>query len=196
MGVFGGQGSVFNGISPYDERRHPQAIIESMSKGLGVPAFCAQEMICEDTFYRWVKRHPNFAEAYKVGKMLKKSYYEHRLTESIADKELNLPAIVAAATMIGGMSRERPVPALKAGLTPREHYECIIKEVESGALTPKEAKTLGEVIMMGINIVEHTEHEARITALEIEAGIRDASEKSNQAFEGGEQADAPEESDD
>lgn len=53
-----------------------QMVIDAMEKGLSKEAAAAECDICEDTFYRWVKKYPDFSEAVKQGERKSRLFWE------------------------------------------------------------------------------------------------------------------------
>lgn len=49
------------------EPKYCQMLIDHMSQGLSIEAFAGVADISIDTIYKWVKKHPEFAEAKKTG---------------------------------------------------------------------------------------------------------------------------------
>ena len=56
------------------KQEYCDALIEHMSRGLSVEAFCGVISIHKDTFYEWIKRHDEFADAKKIG-ICKSQYF-------------------------------------------------------------------------------------------------------------------------
>jgi hypothetical protein len=55
-------------------------IIEAAGKGAHVAGMCvAIGIASEDTFFRWVREIPEFAEAYKEAQLISKAFYEDQL---------------------------------------------------------------------------------------------------------------------
>lgn len=53
-------------LSTYEKDMHISILYDVFSKGEGVMAFCAEALISQVTFFRWLKIHAEFAEAYQV----------------------------------------------------------------------------------------------------------------------------------
>jgi hypothetical protein len=78
--------------------------------------FCAEIGICEDTFYRWVKVHPEFSEAYKRGRTAAKAKFLNRIgTFAFGDQEdekrCNNGLISLLAVNLYGMTTEKSARA-------------------------------------------------------------------------------------
>lgn len=52
--------------SKYKGKVHDELLIELFSQGNGYASFCAEAMICPDTYYEWLKLHPSFKRAHKL----------------------------------------------------------------------------------------------------------------------------------
>jgi hypothetical protein len=51
-------------------------LIELCKQGLSRRALCAELEISADTFYEWVKKYPEFSDAYKIGEAVASNFYE------------------------------------------------------------------------------------------------------------------------
>jgi len=61
----------------------------AMKNGLSVQRFCRDEHLSPDTFYRWVKEHSEFSDAFAIGKSECEAYWETWLVENITNKDVN-----------------------------------------------------------------------------------------------------------
>lgn len=57
-------------------------VVECLSEGGFNVTFCASIKISEDTFYEWVKVHPEFSEAVKVGSAMRKALFLKKVEEA------------------------------------------------------------------------------------------------------------------
>lgn len=54
-------------------------LVEKMSEGWSIESFCADVGIAKDTFYNWVKEHPEFSDAKKRGEMASFQWWEEQV---------------------------------------------------------------------------------------------------------------------
>lgn len=69
---------------PYPPKYTPEKgkeLIAEMALGKFNTQVCAKWDINEDTFYDWLKKYPEFADAYSIGKPKLESYYLEAATE-------------------------------------------------------------------------------------------------------------------
>lgn len=67
----------------------PAKLMKAMYEGLSVQRFCRQERICKDTFYEWVKVHPLFSDAFKMGQGDCEAFWEEYGASNMENKNLN-----------------------------------------------------------------------------------------------------------
>jgi hypothetical protein len=72
-----------------------QLLIDHMSQGLSFETFGAIVDVCKDTTYEWVKVHPEFSEAKKLGSIKRNLLVEKRYIE-----QTQLPASKANSAMM------------------------------------------------------------------------------------------------
>jgi transposase len=58
-------------------KKHCETVLSLMKKGESVTACCAEIGIAKDTFYNWVKEHPEFSDAYKLGMVYAERWWEN-----------------------------------------------------------------------------------------------------------------------
>lgn len=71
----------------------PAKLLELRKLGKTHRWFCLQVDICEDTFYRWVKEHPAFSEAYTKGRAFAEAVWEDKIEKMMLDKNINAPLV-------------------------------------------------------------------------------------------------------
>ncbi len=87
-------------------KTHPQLLEEILAQGGFNVTFCAEIGISEDTFYQWIKKHPLFSEASKIGIAKSKAVFLHKMSESAwgeTDRKVNNGLISLLAVNIYGM---------------------------------------------------------------------------------------------
>ena len=67
----------------------PEKLVTEMYNGLSVERFCRKIRICKDTFYVWVKKHAEFADAFRLGRNDCEAYWEEWLIERLESKDVN-----------------------------------------------------------------------------------------------------------
>jgi len=67
----------------------PQKLMEAMNQGKSVQRFCRDIQIDTDTFYEWVKVHPEFTGAFKKGRCYCEAHWEDWLVNHFDDKNVN-----------------------------------------------------------------------------------------------------------
>jgi hypothetical protein len=72
-----------------------ELLINHMSKGLSFETFGAIVDVCKDTTYEWVKVHPEFSDAKKLG-----SIKRNLLVEELYIQQAQLPASKANSAMM------------------------------------------------------------------------------------------------
>jgi hypothetical protein len=68
------------------KKEYCQMLIDKMSEGFSVEAFCGSISINKDTFYEWVKRYPEFSDAKRQGLVKSQMWWEEQ-----AKKHMFLP---------------------------------------------------------------------------------------------------------
>jgi len=66
-----------------------ETVIKMMSVGCGVAEVCAELGINKDTFYRWVKRHEAFSDAFKTARELCQAWWEKQGRINLNEKSFN-----------------------------------------------------------------------------------------------------------
>lgn len=161
------------GYGTYDEEYHCPRLIQIFAQGHSIAKFCSEAGISHRTFNRWVDRHDNFFEAYELAKQFQATYYHERLLDAMDSKEANLPAILAGAKIIAGLTGNRPLKlkGLKKDASFKEQYECLLDNVSSEEMEASEAKAFADILAVGVKIDEATVQKERIDRLEEQAGL-------------------------
>lgn len=64
-------------------------VIDEMRKGSSIEELVLTFDICKDTIYKWIERHPDFADAIKRGRALSEAWWRREGRESLRDKDFN-----------------------------------------------------------------------------------------------------------
>ena len=144
----------------YEEARHCPMILDIMGKEDGgcFSEFCVRVGISDRTFFRWVNKHPIFAECYGLGRMFARLNWE-REGRLIKD-EVHMPGVISnkfehwkmqgwTRFGIGKINRVRLDLDPKA--SPDKHYSQLLDQAANGDFTAGEIKQLMESINVGLN---------------------------------------------
>lgn len=71
-----------------------EKLIEHMARGRSIESFAGVVSVCKDTIYEWIKVHPKFSDAFKVGNQKRFLYFEelgldNMISTSTTDKQGN-----------------------------------------------------------------------------------------------------------
>lgn len=150
------------GQTNYNEEVHCKLLIETMTNTLKgtVSAFCTHDdvLICERTFWTWVKNHELFGAIHGLGAMFAREAWEAE-GRRICDLELPMGTISYAYEywkMIGwarfGIGKTQRIRLeLNPESTPDQHYKELLQQASTGAFTSGEIKQLMEAINVGLN---------------------------------------------
>lgn len=142
----------------YKEDTHCPLILKVMITKGRYSAFCTQAMVCESTFFNWIKLHPLFADCYGMGKMFSREAWEDE-GEALKD-ETNPPGVISNRfeywKMIGwsrfGISKNSRIKLdLDPDANPSQHYRQLLVQAANGDFTSSEIKQLMEAINVGLN---------------------------------------------
>jgi len=158
----------------YDEEYHCKLLIKvMMDKNLGCyTAFCVQAMICETTFYDWIRKYPIFCSLYYFTKMVAKQlWYEEG--RSIRDKEYQIGTMnyeFEHWKLMGwakfGISRNSRIRInINSQDSPAKHYAAILQQASEGDFTASEFKQLMEAVNVGLNVHQVFELQKQIDEL-------------------------------
>lgn len=60
-----------------------------MAQGMSIEAFAGKLKKSKDTIYKWLQKHEDFADAKKIGDMLRHKFYEEYAVAHLGDKNIN-----------------------------------------------------------------------------------------------------------
>lgn len=164
----------------YDEEKHCRLLIKvMMDKDYGCHStFCAQAMVCENTFYNWVRTHELFRNLWFFTKMVAKQlWYEEG--RRIRDKEYQIGTMnyeYEHWKLMGwtkfGISRNSK---LRLNIDPKDspavHYAAILQQASEGDFTAAEFKQLMEAVNVGLNVHQVFELQKQIDELKSDMGV-------------------------
>jgi len=154
----------------YDPDKHPALLLKVFKAGGDSRTFCADALIAQSTFFKWLLDFPDFAEVYKVAQELA---YKHWDGEG---RKLAITAPQAYRMIMKNrfdMTEQRKVKLAK--LKPEDslsdQYKAIVSHMQDGDLTSHEAQQMASLIVSSIKIEEHSELKGRLELAE--AALRD-----------------------
>ena len=166
--------------SKYKEEEHCKLLIKVMMNrdDSCYSAFCAQAMVAETTFYRWIRDHPLFRNLYYFCRMVAKQlWYEEG--RKIRDTEYQMGTLNYAMEhwkLMGwtkfGISRNSKVRInVEPTDSPAKHYEAILRQASEGDFTASEFKQLMEAVNVGLNVHQVFELQKQIDELKSDLKI-------------------------
>lgn len=164
------------GSIKYNKNSTPELLVKTLSEGNSNAAFCAVANIGQRTFYKWVNKHPEFAEAYDIGKMKQQKRHEDLARNNIImhdeDGKFNTVLWSIMARNMHNYTEHRKVKinGLDKAKTPTEQLGKVMDAMSNGELTSREAKDMASFIEVGVNIIEKTDLMQRVAAIEIAMG--------------------------
>lgn len=160
----------------YKEEVHCPMILSTMNnpnKGT-ISAFCVENLICENTFYNWVKKHEMFRKCYSIGRMMARENWESdgrelKFEEEIGCKFEYWRMIGWSRFGVGKNSRIRL--DLNPKDTPSEHYAQLLEQSSNGDFTAGEIKQLMEAVNVGLNAFQVFELQKEIDQLKSDLNV-------------------------
>lgn len=156
--------------SPYEESMI-QYLITSFKKGESMEEFCAHFDISENTFYKWVKSKPDFAEAYEKAQAKAKAYFLKLGREYMVEE--NEGARINLGLYNRTMNTRFNLPAQRKlkikGIAKKkieDKMHAVMKAVDGGELTSMEATQMSRVIEAAMKVSQHTDLEKRLEQIE------------------------------
>lgn len=158
----------------YKQEHHCKLLIKiMMNKNHGCHSgFCAQAMISETTFYRWVRDHPLFGSLYYFTRMVAKQLWFEEGRE-ISDKEFQLGTMnyqfehwkLMGWTKFGISKNSKIKINVDPNASPAKHYADILRQASEGDFTASEFKQLMEAVNVGLNVHQVFELQKQIDEL-------------------------------
>jgi len=147
-------------------------IVSRFEKGETREEFCAAHNIAEDTFSEWVKKIPEFAEAYarattKAKAHYMKMAYDHMIEDKDGAK-LNIALYNRVMNTRFNLPSQRKlkIKGLASKQKIQDKMSALLKSIEDGDLTSLEAVQMSRVVESAVKINEHSELEERIAQIE------------------------------
>lgn len=143
-----------NWFSVYDIKTHPSLLIQVMSQGYTMSGFCKEARIGIQTFYNWLDRNPEFAEAYEVAKQCKTEYFEQRLLDGIDSKDVNSPILIYASKAMGRVGKQIDLRGFDPEAPLEEQTAYILKALKEGRLDSEQAEQMMKILTSKMQIVD------------------------------------------
>lgn len=148
----------------YESQNYTDMFIQKSKEGMTVSEICSYINIAESTCYEWVKKYPEFSEAYKTAKTHRIAYYKKLARENFYNKDFNSVLFSMFVQSLGITTRARTVELLSLQ---NESEICtknapkiaklLIKECACGNLSPHETvnliNALGNVVKMEESLI-------------------------------------------
>lgn len=155
----------------YDPDFHPQDCIEMGKNGAFKVQMARKWDVNTDTINEWCLKHPDFSDAYKRSCNYRAAWLMDQGMAGLHNEKGSSFNAVAWSMMMrydGQNTDERTInlPEMAKCNTFSEQADCVVKALADGKLTPKEAKTLAEIISIGAKVEESAELKKRIEQLE------------------------------
>jgi hypothetical protein len=164
----------------FNEEQHCKLLIKIMmdrEKGCHT-FFCVEAMICERTFYNWVREHSVFCSLFYFCKMIAKQLW-YKEGQVIRDREYQMGTInyeMEHWKLMGwakfGISRNSRLRInVTATDSPAKHYQSILLQAAEGDFTANEFKQLMEAVNVGLNVHQVFELQKQIDELKSDLSI-------------------------
>jgi Asp-tRNA(Asn)/Glu-tRNA(Gln) amidotransferase B subunit len=152
----------------YDPAVHIPLMLDTVGKAEGYHAFCAEAEISSNTFFRWLKKEPQFAKAYEVAQELGRRIWDKKGIEGAEDPAFNIKQWQVIAKNLHGYAEQRAlnIPKLRNAKSSMQKMTVITNEIADGKLTGHEAKQLAEIVVATVKVEEATDREKRLGLLE------------------------------
>lgn len=164
--------------SDYNPDFHPVEVVRLMrGQGYLVCEVANEWDIAESTFYLWVVKHPIFSEAYKRAKTAKKAWWVNQARKGLhTQKGETFNVIVWSMVMrnLGVNTEERAIELMELASSDNYVEQCgIVKQhLACGKITPKEAKSVLDVIAQTAKVEENTELKQKLQEIEEAMNVR------------------------
>ena len=146
-------------------------LIKRFSTGGSRIEFIADHNICEETFSTWVRDRPGFGDAYLLAKAKALAWYTNlgrtHLEEHSDDVKLNLGMYNRTMNTRFNLPEQRKLKV--KGISKKkvaDKMNAVLKCIENGELTGREATQISRVVEGVIKVKEHSELEERISQIE------------------------------
>jgi len=128
----------------YDPEYHPELLIALFCEGYDIEAFSFAAEINQLTFFRWVKRHEEFKEAYSYAREYAKLWWMNRARMKLEDREFNTTLWSMIMRNRFGFTEHRniKIKGLKNARTSKQLMDCIKNAIDKGKITGSEINYL------------------------------------------------------
>ena len=138
----------------YKGDEHIGMLFDTMGKGEGVMAFCAEASISQTTFNLWLRTHKEFKDAHEIVLNIAGRQWE-KYPKDDPDFNIAYWSVIMRNRYGYGKSRIREAK----NETPLARIETIWKGLEEGELGAQEATQLASVATTHANIIANSQEE-------------------------------------
>ena len=138
----------------YKEEEHCRMILNILPGDWRISAFCVEAKICEDTFYRWVKKHPLFKICYGAAQMMAQEAWEQEEADNLDNPDWDRKTWLSRGSRYFARNKAKLVLDVDKDSTPWEQYKQILHQSSKGDFTASEIKQLMESINVGTRVYE------------------------------------------
>lgn len=158
----------------YDKDKHPDSLIKIFANGDSWAKFCAENSIGEKTFYNWLDRYPEFADAYAVARMKALAWWEDRGKKGIGQEHFSATAwsMVMRNRFNYTEHRRIQIPGFDEAVTPIDKLKKIETAVGCGTLTGSEINYMVGLVEAGVRVLQNTKMEDDLELIKTTLGIK------------------------
>ncbi len=159
----------------YDKDKHPDELIKTFTDGDYYAQFCADHDIGERTFFEWLDKHKEFADAYEVAKMKGRAWWERRGKTGLSQENFSATAWSMTMRNRFGYTEHRRVgvKGLDKAKDALAKMLLLEGEVSKGNLTGAELSHLSGLIESGVRVSQNTKMEEDIALIKTTLGIKE-----------------------
>jgi hypothetical protein len=181
--------TIIKRYAKYNQKIHCPLILKIMLNQGRYSKFCCEVMICESTFFAWIKTNPIFATCYGLGKMFAREAWEQDGEDM--REETNPPGVISHKfehwKMVGwsrfGVSKNSRIKLdLDPTANPSQHYSQLLVQAANGDFTASEIKQLMEAVNVGLNTHQVFELQKQIDELKSDLETMVTNKNGNNTF--------------
>ena len=129
-------------------------VLEVGRKGQAWAEFCVLADITPDTYYRYIKKYPEFEEAVIKAKLLAKVYWLNFARENLENPDLNYK-LYRVLTRASGTDCEAIMNQRIKSVCVQAQFKSLCKSVDDGGISSQDIKSLSDIIELNMKVVEH-----------------------------------------
>jgi hypothetical protein len=135
-------------------------LIQVFDRGDDIAMFCSTAGIGRSTFFEWIQKYPEFAEAYEAARECSRTKWESvGGLAGVIDNSFNttLWSINMRNRFDYTEHRRLKIKALQDAKTAEEQQQAIMAEIASGNLTGPESMQMLNVVLASVKVEENTQ---------------------------------------